>query len=61
VLLGGSAGVGGVYDVWRRLKAAIQGRKFHADHQADFPNDPARSPTQRPESLRSTSESSTLS
>lgn len=31
-LLAGRAGVGGVYDVWRRLKAAARGRKFDLRH-----------------------------
>lgn len=32
VLLGGSAGVGGVYDVWRRLKARVKGERFRPEH-----------------------------
>ena len=32
VLLGGSAGVGGMYDVWRRLKARFRGERFHPEH-----------------------------
>jgi 1-acyl-sn-glycerol-3-phosphate acyltransferase len=31
-LVGGEAGVGGVYDLWRRLKAALTGRDFRAEH-----------------------------
>ena len=31
-LVGGGAGVGGVYDVWRRLRAAVTGRDFRAEH-----------------------------
>jgi 1-acyl-sn-glycerol-3-phosphate acyltransferase len=31
-LLGGEAGVGGVYDVWRKLKAHWRGEKFAAEH-----------------------------
>lgn len=31
-LLGGTAGVGGVYDLWRRGRAALTGRRFHAGH-----------------------------
>jgi 1-acyl-sn-glycerol-3-phosphate acyltransferase len=31
-LVGGKAGVGGVYDLWRRLKAAATGRRFVAEH-----------------------------
>ena len=29
---GGSVGVGGVYDLWRRLKAALAGRRFLQGH-----------------------------
>lgn len=32
VLLGGSTGVGGVYDAWRRLKARFKGERFRPDH-----------------------------
>jgi hypothetical protein len=32
VLLGGGAGVGGVYDLWRRLRAALRGRGFRPEH-----------------------------
>ncbi|HSU83142.1 MAG TPA: lysophospholipid acyltransferase family protein [Thermoanaerobaculia bacterium] len=32
VLLGGSAGVGGVYDAWRKLKARFRGDKFRPGH-----------------------------
>jgi hypothetical protein len=32
VLLGGSAGVGGVYGVWRRLKARVKGERFRPEH-----------------------------
>jgi 1-acyl-sn-glycerol-3-phosphate acyltransferase len=31
-LVGGKAGVGGVYDLWRRLKALLTGRRFRAEH-----------------------------
>lgn len=31
-LLSGAAGVGGVYDLWRRAKSAILGKKFVAQH-----------------------------
>ena len=34
-LLAGRAGVGGVYDVWRRLVARLQGRDFDASHEGD--------------------------
>ena len=33
-VLRGTAGVGGVYDVWRRARAALAGRTFHAGHGA---------------------------
>jgi 1-acyl-sn-glycerol-3-phosphate acyltransferase len=32
VLLGGGAGVGGVYDAWRRLKARFRGEPFDPEH-----------------------------
>jgi 1-acyl-sn-glycerol-3-phosphate acyltransferase len=32
VLLGGTAGVGGVYDAWRRLKARFHGERFEPRH-----------------------------
>jgi hypothetical protein len=32
-LFGGTAGVGGIYDVWRRLRAWSGGRAFRAEHQ----------------------------
>lgn len=32
VLIGGSAGVGGVYDLWRRARAAAKGERFTAAH-----------------------------
>lgn len=31
-LLAGSAGVGGVYDCWRGLKARVRGKRFAAEH-----------------------------
>jgi 1-acyl-sn-glycerol-3-phosphate acyltransferase len=31
-VVGGVAGVGGVYDVWRRVRAVLAGRAFHAEH-----------------------------
>jgi len=33
-LLDGRAGVGGVYDLWRRGRAWLEGRRFHAGHGA---------------------------
>jgi 1-acyl-sn-glycerol-3-phosphate acyltransferase len=33
-LLGGSAGAGGVFDLWRRAKSAVTGRRFVAGHAA---------------------------
>jgi hypothetical protein len=32
-LVGGTAGVGGIYDAWRRLRAGLRGESFRADHQ----------------------------
>jgi 1-acyl-sn-glycerol-3-phosphate acyltransferase len=32
VMLGGKAGVGGVYDAWRRLKARFTGERFRPEH-----------------------------
>ena len=32
VLLGGAAGVGGVYDTWRRLKSRFTGERFRPEH-----------------------------
>lgn len=32
VLVGGSAGVGGVYDVWRRFKSKLRGERFRPEH-----------------------------
>lgn len=34
IVVSGKAGVGGVYDVWRRLKANLRGRNFRAEHGA---------------------------
>jgi hypothetical protein len=31
-VLTGSAGVGGVYDAWRRVRAAARGERFVAEH-----------------------------
>ncbi len=31
-LLGGNAGVGGLYDLWRRLRAWLQGKPFQPEH-----------------------------
>ncbi|QDU21187.1 lysophospholipid acyltransferase family protein [Urbifossiella limnaea] len=36
-VLGGSAGVGGVYDGWRRLKALLTGRRFDPSHGGERP------------------------
>lgn len=37
VLVGGRAGVGGVYDLWRRLGARLRGERFRREHGAiDF-------------------------
>jgi hypothetical protein len=35
ILLGGRAGVGGTYDLWRRLKAKLRGESFQAAHGAN--------------------------
>jgi hypothetical protein len=32
-LIEGKAGVGGVYDLWRRLAAALRGRRFRPEHE----------------------------
>jgi len=34
VLLSGKAGIGGVYDLWRRLRALIYGERFQREHGA---------------------------
>jgi 1-acyl-sn-glycerol-3-phosphate acyltransferase len=34
VLLGGRAGVGGIYDAWRRLRARLRGERFIPEHGA---------------------------
>jgi hypothetical protein len=31
----GTSGVGGIYDKWRRLRTAIRGETFHAEHRSD--------------------------
>lgn len=31
-IIGGSVGVGGVYDLWRRIKTGVRGRRFSAAH-----------------------------
>ena len=36
-ILGGSSGVGGVYDAWRRLKARLRGERLDASHGEDVP------------------------
>jgi 1-acyl-sn-glycerol-3-phosphate acyltransferase len=33
-LVSGETGVGGIYDLWRRLKMWIRGRKFESSHEA---------------------------
>lgn len=32
ILLGGRAGIGGVYDLWRRLRAALRNERFRPEH-----------------------------
>ena len=34
-LQGGRAGVGGFYDLWRRLRAAMAGRRFDPSHEGE--------------------------
>jgi 1-acyl-sn-glycerol-3-phosphate acyltransferase len=34
-LQGGGAGVGGIYDLWRRLRAAMAGRRFDPSHEGE--------------------------
>jgi 1-acyl-sn-glycerol-3-phosphate acyltransferase len=36
-LLGGASGVGGVYDLWRRLRARLRGESFHPEHRLSTP------------------------
>lgn len=36
-LVGGKVGVGGVYDAWRRLRAALRGKRFDAAHGDEDP------------------------
>jgi 1-acyl-sn-glycerol-3-phosphate acyltransferase len=38
VLIGGTAGVGGFYDLGRRFLATVRGQRFIADHQAHQPS-----------------------
>lgn len=35
-LLHGFAGVGGIYDIWRRLRAVAAGRRFDASHEGEI-------------------------
>jgi 1-acyl-sn-glycerol-3-phosphate acyltransferase len=35
VLVSGRVGVGGVYDLWRKLKARVRGERFRAEHLSD--------------------------
>jgi 1-acyl-sn-glycerol-3-phosphate acyltransferase len=42
VLLSGSAGVGGIYDTWRRLKARFRGDHFQPKHGEELPEVPRR-------------------
>jgi phytoene desaturase len=43
VLVGGKAGVGGVYDLWRRLRAWLRGGRFRSAHGSEeFPAAPRR-------------------
>lgn len=36
-LVEGSAGIGGVYDAWRRARSALAGRRFRAEHGGEHP------------------------
>ncbi len=38
LLLGGRAGVGGVYDWWRGLRARMRGQRFRPEHGAEEPS-----------------------
>ena len=42
ILLSGKAGVGGVYDLWRRFKAMIHGKAFTAEHATAVAEDPLK-------------------
>jgi 1-acyl-sn-glycerol-3-phosphate acyltransferase len=33
-IVGGTSGVGGIYDTWRRLRSAIRGESFHPEHRS---------------------------
>lgn len=36
-LMTGAAGVGGIYDLWRRAKSLARGERFHPEHGRDHP------------------------
>lgn len=38
-LVSGSAGVGGIYDMWRRARSALAGRRFRAEHGGEHPGE----------------------
>jgi 1-acyl-sn-glycerol-3-phosphate acyltransferase len=42
-LLGGAAGVGGIYDLWRRFKARLHGESFRREHGENPGMEPGRS------------------
>lgn len=42
MLVGGRVGVGGVYDLWRRLRAGFAGRVFRPGHMPEPPPPPQR-------------------
>lgn len=46
-LVAGAQGVGGVYDGWRRLMAALRGRRFEAGHRATADRDAPPEKTSR--------------
>ena len=37
-LVGGEVGVGGVYDLWRRVLAALRGERFDVEHRGRLPD-----------------------
>jgi 1-acyl-sn-glycerol-3-phosphate acyltransferase len=40
ILLGGTSGTFVVYDIWRRLKASLTGKKIRVDHSQKLSNEP---------------------
>jgi hypothetical protein len=33
VVVGGKAGIGGIYDIWRRVQATIRGKRVRLEHE----------------------------